>query len=333
MEYWSTNHNKRKFNKNMSIEYKNSIFNSENNDNEQKSKNTSINKQSLNLFKGIVNITKRTLKEKKSPEAQSNIVNNDNNIFDFTNFVYNNEEHLEDDKFSLIKSPKYNNAIRNDNIISLSSTLRSKNRTFNKNKSALELLDLSKNIYKEKNLKKSLFNKNSKRISLNYNNSIIKTKPRRRSLIGDMTNKNRNSHNFNFFFKLKEKDKIPSKTPYLDKIWNFSNKSNLKHKTNINTKQNSEKPLITTNSHVNKMNIINKKKANYEKDNVVKKQKDKLVMNKVKEAPENRQEEKIESNETKKIDNINENILYNKKEQNTKIIFNILNKPFFCCLK
>ena len=333
MEYWSTNHNKRKFNKNMSIEYKNSIFNSENNDNEQKSKNTSINIHSFNLFKDIVKITKRTLKEKKSPEAQSNIVNNDNNIFDFTNFVYNNEEHLEDDKFSLIKSPKYNNAIRNDNIISLSSTLRSKNRTFNKNKSALELLDLSKNIYKEKNLKKSLFNKNSKRISLNYNNSIIKTKPRRRSLIGDMTNKNRNSHNFNFFFKLKEKDKIPSKTPYLDKIWNFSNKSNLKHKTNINKKQNSEKPLITTNSHVIKMNIINKKKANYEKDNVVKKQKDKLVMNKVKEAPENRQEEKIESNETKKIDNINENILYNKKEQNTKIIFNILNKPFFCCLK
>ena len=47
----------------MSIEYKKSIFNSENNDNEQKSKNTSINKQSLNLFKGIVKITKRTLKE------------------------------------------------------------------------------------------------------------------------------------------------------------------------------------------------------------------------------------------------------------------------------
>ena len=327
MDYWSTNHNKRKFNKNMSIEYKKSIFNSENNDNEQKSKNTSINKQSLNLFKGIVKITKKTFKEKNPSEAQSNIVNNDN-IFDFTNFVYNNEEHLEDDKFSLIKSPKNNNTIRNDNIISLSPTIRSKNRTFNKNKSALELLDLSKNIYKEKNLKKSLFNKNSKRISLNYNNSII----RRRSLVGNMTNKNRNN-NYNFFFKLKEKDKIPSKTPYLDKIWNFSNKSNLKHKTNINKKQNSEKPLITTNSHVIKMNIINKKKANYEKDNVVKKQKDKLVMNKVKEAPENRQEEKIESNETKKIDNINENILYNKKENNTKIIFNILNKPFFCCLK
>ena len=109
MDYWPTNPKKRKLNKNMSIEYKNSIFNSENNDNEQKSKNTSINKQSLNLFKGIVKITKRTLKEKKSPEAQSNIVNNDNNIFDFTNFIYNNEEHLDDDKFSIIKSPKNNN--------------------------------------------------------------------------------------------------------------------------------------------------------------------------------------------------------------------------------
>ena len=154
MDYWSTNHNKRKFNKNMSIEYKKSIFNSENNDNEQKSKNTSINKQSLNLFKGIVKIAKKSLKEKNPSEAQSNIVNNDNNIFDFTNFVYNNEEHLDDDKFSIIKSPKYNNTIRNDNIISLSPTIRSKNRTFNKNKSALDLLDLSKNIYKEKNLKK-----------------------------------------------------------------------------------------------------------------------------------------------------------------------------------
>ena len=56
-------------------------------------------------------------------------------------------------------------------------------------------------------------------------------------------------------------------------------------------------------------------------------------MNKVKETRAKNQEEKIENNETKKVDNINENILYNKKEKKTKIIFNILNKPFFCCLK
>ena len=337
MDYWPTNPKKRKFNKNMSIEYKKSIFNSENNDNEQKSKNTSINKQSLNLFKGIVKITKRTLKEKKSPEAQSNIVNNDNNIFDFTNFVYNNEEHLDVDKFSIIKSPKNNNTIRNDNIISLSPTLRSK-RTFNKNKSALELLDLSKNIYKEKNLKKSLFNKNSKRISLNYNNSIIKTKPRRRSLIGDMTNKNRNSHNFNFFFKLKEKDKIPSKTPYLDKIWNTANKLNFKHKTNIHTKQNPGVSLVkrkTQEFNMNRITKINIKSEKEKEDESPKKSKDKSEKEKSKDSVDKKQEEKMEENETKVIDKKDKNIFSEEKikKTNMNIIFNILNKPFFCCLK
>ena len=98
MDYWSTNHNKKQDRKNLSIEYKKPIFQSENNDNEQKSKNSNINNETLNLFKGIVKVTKKSLKEKKTPETQSNTVNNNNNIFDFANSVYNNEEHLYDDK-------------------------------------------------------------------------------------------------------------------------------------------------------------------------------------------------------------------------------------------
>ena len=170
----------------------------------------------LNLFKGIVKVTKKSLKEKKTPETQSNTVNNNNNIFDFANSVYNNEEHLYDDKFFTIKSPKNNNPTKSDNVISLSPTLKSKNRIFDK---------------------KSLFNKNYKQLSLYCNNYPVKAKPRRGSMMGDMTYKNRNKDNFNYFFKLKEKDKIPSKTPYLDKIWNFSNNSNLNPKANLNQKK------------------------------------------------------------------------------------------------
>ena len=65
MDYWSTNKNKKQYRKNLSIEYKKPIFQSENNDIEQKSKNSNINNETLNLFKGIVKVTKKSLKEKK----------------------------------------------------------------------------------------------------------------------------------------------------------------------------------------------------------------------------------------------------------------------------
>ena len=141
-----------------------------------------IKKHYIYLFKGIVKVTKKSLKEKKTPETQSNIVNTNNNILDFTYYVYNNEEHLDNDKSLIIKSPKKQNIIKSDKIISLSPTLKSKTKTINKYKSSLELFDFSKNISKEKNLKKSLFNKNYKQLSLycniskskkNLNNNII----------------------------------------------------------------------------------------------------------------------------------------------------------------
>ena len=334
MDYWSTNHNKKPCRKNKSIEYKKPIFHSVNNDNEQKSKNSNIDKETLNLFKGIVKVTKKSLKEKKTPEAQSNTVNNNNNIFDFTNYVYNNEEHLDDDKSLIIKSPKNNNnnPIKNDKVISLSPTLKSKTRTFNKYKSSLELFDLSKNISKEKNLKKSLFNKNSKQLLLYCNNYPSKPKPRRRSVMGDMTYKNRNNHNFNYFFKLKEKEKIPSKTPYLDKIWNFSNKPNYKPTTNIKSKENTKISLVQRNSQEIKRIKISNTNIKHERDKnneLIQNQKDKLENDNTKKIIEKKQEEKIEENANKN-DKI---IIYEQKEKKTNIIFHILNKPFICCLK
>ena len=290
MDYWSTNHNKKQNRKNLSIEYKKPIFQSENNDNEQKSKNSNINNETLNLFKGIVKVTKKSLKEKKTPETQSNTVNNNNNIFDFANSVYNNEEHLYDDKFF---------------TISLSPTLKSKNRIFDK---------------------KSLFNKNYKQLSLYCNNYPVKAKPRRGSMMGDMTYKNRNKDNFNYFFKLKEKDKIPSKTPYLDKIWNFSNNSNLNPKANTKSKENTKNPLQKQNSQEIKeikLSNTNIKNEGDKKKELIQKRKDK------KGNVEKKQGEKIEGYENIR----DKNIFSEKKERKMNIIFNILNKPFFCCLK
>ena len=305
MDYWSTNHNKKQCRKNLSIEYKKPIFQSENNDIEQKSKNSNINNETLNLFKGIVKVTKKSLKEKKTPETQSNTVNNNNNIFDFANSVYNNEEHLYDDKFFIIKSPKNNNPTKSDKVISLSPTLKSKNRIFDK---------------------KSLFNKNYKQLSLYCNNYPVKAKPRRGSMMGDMTYKNRNKDNFNYFFKLKEKDKIPSKTPYLDKIWNFSNNSNLNPKANTKSKENTKNPLQKQNSQEIKeikLSNTNIKNEGDKKKELIEKRKDK------KGNVEKKQGEKIEGYENIR----DKNIFSEKKERKMNIIFNILNKPFFCCLK
>ena len=147
-----------------------------------------------------------------------------------------------------------------------------------------------------------------------------------------MTHKNRNSRNFNFFFKLKEKDKIPSKTPYLDKIWNFSNKSDFKPKTNIKSKENTNISLVKRNSQENKVIKISDTNIKFERDKkneLIPNQKDKLEKDNTKKFIEKKQEEKIEEDENKK-DKI---IIYENKEKKTNIIFHILNKPFICCLK
>ena len=327
MNYPSINHYKKKYSKKLSIEYKKPTSHSEKSDNEQKSKNPNMDKENLNLFKGIIKVTKKSLKEKKTPETQSNTINND--IFDFTNFVYNNEEHLNNDKFYVIKSSKNNNSQKYNNVISPSGTLKSKHKAFNKYKSSLDLMDFSK----KQNIKKTLLNKNSNKFSLNYyTNNLLKRKQRRRSVIGNMTHKNRNIHNFHFFFKLKEKDKIPSKTPYLDKIWSFSNnKLNFKPKSNIHTKYNSEISLVKQNSHEINTNKMNKTNIKYEKEKneIFDKPNSKLKKEKKEENIGKNQGEKMEADETKK----NQIIFSEEKSRKTNIIFNVLSNPFFCCIK
>ena len=145
-------------------------------------------------------------------------------------------------------------------------------------------------------------------------------------MMGDMTYKNRNKDNFNYFFKLKEKDKIPSKTPYLDKIWNFSNNSNLNPKANTKSKENTKNPLQKQNSQEIKeikLSNTNIKNEGDKKKELIEKRKDK------KGNVEKKQGEKIEGYENIR----DKNIFSEKKERKMNIIFNILNKPFFCCLK
>ena len=316
----------KEYNKKLSIDTPRSLnlnqSHSENNEEESWNK-SKIDNNTLNLFKVKIN-NKRTLKAKKTPETKSNSINNCNDIFDFTNFLYNREEHLDNNPLNIIKNPK-----NPKKIISPTNTLDSRNKKFEKSHTSLELVNLSKGITKEKNIKKSLFKKNKNRLS------IINQKPKRVSVIGNMTHKNRYNNDFRFFFKLKEKDKIPSKTPYLDKIWNCTNKLDFKSKTNIHTKNNSGITLLKNNTqkiNVNKISDTNieyqkEKKGEKEDNNLVKSENDKKIEIKKKIV------EKNEENTTKNIIQKDKVIFSKEKIKKTNIIFNILNKPFFCCLK
>ena len=98
----------KEYNKKLSIDTPRSLnlnqSHSENNEEESWNK-SKIDNNTLNLFKVKIN-NKRTLKEKKTPETKSNSINNCNDIFDFTNFLYNREEHLDNNPLNIIKNPK-----------------------------------------------------------------------------------------------------------------------------------------------------------------------------------------------------------------------------------
>ena len=165
---------------------------------------------------------------------------------------------------------------------------------------------------------------------------MTRKKPKRESIMRNMTHKNKNNQNFNFFFKLKEKEKIPSKTPYLDKIWNFSNQLNMKPQTNTNTKKDSRLSIMKQNSQeINTIKISNTniKSEKEKKDEMIKKTMDKLEKDKGNKNGEVKQEEKVGENEIKKTDKKNKIFLSEEKAKKTNFIFSILNKPFFCCLK
>ena len=181
--------------------------NQENNDDEDK--------DTINLFKGIVKITRiKSVKDNKIPILKSNNLNKGKNISNLIDHLYNNEEHLN------------NNPIFPKNIsenISLKNSVRSPKRS--------RPLKLS-NISKGKNsslIKKSIFKKNTNNFS-----SVILKKNKKGNTVnhkyGDITHKNSSKlhKNNSFFMKLKEKNKIPSKTPYLDKKDWYNSSNNLK---------------------------------------------------------------------------------------------------------
>ena len=287
-----------------------------------------LNKKTLNLFEGITKITNiKTNKQNKSPILKSiSII--DKNIFDLTDSLYNNEEHLNKNQIHILKN--------NEDDPSLTSSLSPKKNLTHKNQSS----KLIKNLSKEKNIntiKKSLFKKNSCVFSgINFrrkSNSRIKNK--------------RFSQNYGFFFKLKlkEKDKIPSNTPYLDKKFWKSSFNLIQY--NANNKANKKinelnKAFIEQNQiQINKINNIDENEENKEK-NIIKSNLDKNVLsinNNI--IINNNKDELIGKKDSNKMDdnninNENKNFSKDKNERkntNNNTIINILNKPFFCCLK
>ena len=193
MDYWDSKYSKSRNPK----KQKKRDYEIQNND-----KQSSIDKETLNLFKGIVKIK---AKDKKVTED-----NNDknNNIFDFANDVYNDEEHLYSKKQINVNKKSNNNSIVNNNNNTSGSILHFyKNRVDTSNSS----IDIW-NFPKGKNMKKTVIHKSPRKLLTN----IRVKRTRRSSIIGNSTNKNKYNRDCNIFLKLKEKEKIPSKTPYLD---------------------------------------------------------------------------------------------------------------------
>ena len=284
MDYWDSKYNKSRNPK----KQKKRDYEIQNND-----KQSSIDKETLNLFKGIVKIK---AKDKKVTED-----NNDkkNNIFDFANDVYNDEEHLYSKKQINVNKKSNNNSIVNNNNNTSGSILHFyKNRVDTSNSS----IDIW-NFPKGKNMKKTVIHKSSRKLLTN----IRVKRTRRSSIIGNSTNKNKYNRDCNIFLKLKEKEKIPSKTPYLDNKLKNNTNNNKIHKDNTNIynktktnymlnpkkqKSNNIKPYILSTGNIKrfekKENEDNKKKEDkkkkeYNKEKrITKKMKKKMMREKLK---------------------------------------------------
>ena len=104
-------------------------------------KENNLDKETLNLFKGIVKITRiNSAKINKSPIMKYKSVKNTENISTFIDKIYNNEEHLNNNRISTI-----NNL---ENISQKNSTM-SPRRTRLKIKKSLFRVTLLKNPKKE----------------------------------------------------------------------------------------------------------------------------------------------------------------------------------------
>ena len=315
---------------------------SENND-EQNYK-TNVDKDTLNLFKGIVKITNvQSNNLKKSPIIKSNSASV-KNIINYTNTLYKNEEHLQKNHINIVKNCE-NNILQETPIKTFSHKF-SMNENCEKSISSMMIPHISK----EKNIttvRKSLFKKSScndigsKRQSKNGIGIKIK-------FVESSNINHKSSNKYAFFYKLKEKEKNPSKTPYLDKkFWNSSFNLNKYNDNNQNDNKLNNSNLLFVDqvqSQKNKLNHLIENGNN--KEIIIQNNLDEKILPNINKADNNdntnNKSEKVEKKKVEIIDNnnnrINEkkNSLQNKKERKKNsngIIINILNKPFFCCLK
>jgi len=292
---------------------------------------SNLDKETLNLLKGIVKITSvKTNSKNNIPIIKSNSENN-KNIFGFTNYLFNNEEHLNKNLIHTLKN-KGNNPSQNSSLSQIKSF--TKNFSTDKKSDKSQSSRMIMNFSKERGvhtIKKSLFKKNS--YTLSGLNLRRKSKSRIKNKFGESSNNNRRfSKNYSFFLKLKEKEKNPSKTPYLNKkswknLYNFNN-HNVNTKNIHNTKNNSIVSWVEKNHSQNIMNYN------------IKKNNEKLLNdeNKDNNTIKNNEEDlggKIETNKFEYNNKENKNYSQNKKGRKSRsnIIINILNKPFFCCFK
>ena len=239
--------------------------------------NRDFDNKTLNLFKGIVKIKNTSSKKQiKEQNIESNSANN-KNIFQFTNFLYNNGERLHKNQIHILKNSE-NNPSQKDILSPIKSFTHklSINEKYFKNSKRTMKLSKEKN---ESDIKKDLF----KRSSYNLSGLSLKKKSHKNLFIknkfGNSTNTNHKSHkDYSFFSKLKEKEKNPSKTPYLDtKFW----KTSYDVTKFVTNDTNSKSPIHKRSS---KMSLFNKsqspkKKKNYmdENDN---NNKEKIFINK-----------------------------------------------------
>ena len=292
-----------------------------------------MDKETLNLFKGIVKITRiNSMKINKSPIRKSNSEENNNkNIFTFIDKVYNNEDHL---------NHKQIHTINNLENISPNNKTMSLKRSCSQN-----LIIISKN--KNTN-KKSLFKKEENNL---LSNSPKRTKKGNMSNNkGNATGKYKSHKNYSFFLKLKEKNKIPSKTPYLDKKAKNSSKQ-LNSEDNWNDingiSDNKKLYKISNKTFFEEMKIkndyINNKDNEEEKNNNLYNSDKKLEIlnrgenkNNIIVYKDNNNDKKLDEdknviNNNKKQKSSNDN--NKEKKHSNNLIINVLNRPFLCCLK
>ena len=140
---------------------------------------------------------------------------------------------------------------------------------------------------------------------------------------------------------MKEKDKTPSNTPYLDKKFWKSSFDLIQYDANnkVNKKINElNKDYIKQNQiQINKINNIDENEENKE-ENIIKNDLDKNVLsinnnNLNNIIINNNKDELVGKKEYNKIDDNSKENKNERKNTNNNTIINILNKPFFCCLK